>query len=180
MEKVIMMGRRVYGSELAVHPESGYQYKAEPTIWHQNRLAVDDSLCVCDQIFPTLYSTESLDGVGDASSEAQLFSAVTGIETSQEVLDHYGQRIFTLERAIMVREGRNRQNDEEVIPYFQKPDADGIPMDQSRFLKTLDHLYILRKWDLRTGWPTRASYKAVELDDVADELELLGRLPSGG
>jgi len=177
IEQLKAIGKRLYGSELAVDPESSYEYKAQPTIWHQNRLAVDDSLPVCDQRFPAIYSRTSSDGFGDPSLEAKLFSTATGVEVTEEELDMIGSRIYNLERAIMVREGRTRKDDESVIPYFQKPDRAGICLDVEKFKKLMDEFYILRGWDPKTGWPKRETLEKHGLGDVADMLKKIGRLP---
>ncbi|MEM2876203.1 MAG: aldehyde ferredoxin oxidoreductase N-terminal domain-containing protein, partial [Candidatus Bathyarchaeia archaeon] len=177
IEQLKAIGKRLYGSELAVDPESNYEYKAQPTIWHQNRLAVDDSVPVCEEIFPTIYSRFSPDGFGDTSLEAKLFSAATGIDVSEGELDQIGSRIYNLERAIMVREGRTRRDDESVIPYFQKPDRAGIRLDVEKFRVLMDEFYELRGWDVKTGWPRRETLEKLDLKDVADELDRMGRLP---
>ncbi len=177
VDQLKAIGKRLYGSELSVDPESNYEYKAQPTIWHQNRLAVDDSVPICDQIFPIIYSGDSPDGFGDTSIEAKLFSAATGIDVSEEELDHIGSRIYNLERAIMVREGRTRRDDESVIPYFKKPDRAGIRLDVEKFRRLMDEFYDLRGWDRKTGWPKRETLEKHGLKDVADELERIGRLP---
>jgi len=177
IEQLKAIGKRLYGSELAVDPESNYEYKAQPTIWHQNRLAVDDSVPVCEEIFPTIYSRTSPDGFGDTALEAKLFSAATGVEVSEEELDFIGSRIYNLERAIMVREGRTRKDDESVIPYFQKPDRAGIRLDVEKFRALMDEFYELRGWDPKTGWPRRETLEKLDLKDVADELEKIGKLP---
>jgi len=177
IEQLKAIGKRLYGSELAVDPESSYEYKAQPTIWHQNRLAVDDSLPVCDQRFPAIYSRTSPDGFGDTSLEAKLFSTATGVEVSEEELDMIGSRIYNLERAIMVREGRTRKDDESVIPYFQKPDRMGIRLDVEKFRVLMDEFYTLRGWDPKTGWPKRETLEKHDLKDVADMLKEIGKLP---
>jgi len=177
IEKIKNVGRRVYGSEKAVDPESGYEYKAQPTIWHQNRLCIKDSLPVCDQVFPLIYSRYSEDGYGDTAAEAKLFSAATGIEVGEEELDFIGSGIYNLERAIMVREGRTRKDDETVIPYFQKPDRAGYRLDVKKFRALMDEFYELRGWDPKTGWPRRETLEKLGLKDVADELEKIGKLP---
>jgi len=46
--------------------------------------------------------------------------------------------ISSLERAIMVREGRNRRDEESILPYFKRPDYQGIPLDEEKF-KRLAH-----------------------------------------
>ncbi|MEM2904580.1 MAG: aldehyde ferredoxin oxidoreductase N-terminal domain-containing protein [Candidatus Bathyarchaeia archaeon] len=161
IEQIKKVAAKTYGFAETVDPESGYRFKAEPTIWHQNRDCVKDSLCVCDQVFPVMYSRETADGAGDTGLEAQLLSAVTGRETSEAELDRIGERIFNLERAIMAREGRTRKDDEEAASYFKQPDPQGIAMDE---------YYSLRGWDLEKGWPTRAKLNQLSLSDVADEL----------
>jgi aldehyde:ferredoxin oxidoreductase len=162
---------------LAVDPESNYEYKAQATIWHQNRLAVDDSMPVCDEAFPTIYSRTSSDGFGDTSLEAKLFSTATGVDVSEEELDTIGSRIYNLERAIMVREGRSRKDDESVIPYFQKPDRAGIRLDVEKFKSLMDEFYQLRGWDPKTGWPKRETLEKLGLGDVAGVLKKIGKLP---
>jgi aldehyde:ferredoxin oxidoreductase len=175
-EQLKAIGKHLYGSELAVDPKSGYEYKAQPTIWHQNRLAVDDSVPVCEEIFPTIYSRISPDGFGDTSLEAKLFSAATGIDISEKELDFIGSRIYNLERCIMVREGRTRRDDEVVIQYFQRPDRAGIRLDVQKFLSLMNEFYELRGWDSKTGWPRKETLEALGLKDVANELEKMGRV----
>lgn len=169
IEQIKDVGRRVYGSEEAVNPESGYKFKAQPAVWHENRLCVKDALPVCDQVFPILYSRHS-DGYGDISAESKLFSKATGIDIDRAELDRLGERIFSLERAIAVREGRTRKNDESVIPYFKRPDYEGFPMDEFKFKKLMDEYYELRGWDKKTGWPTNEKLIEIGLEDVADAL----------
>lgn len=170
IEEIKDVGKRVYGSERAVDPESGYEYKAQPAIWHENRLSVKDSLPVCDQVFPILYSRRAEDRYGDPAAEAKLFSSATGIDLDRAGLDRVGERIFNLERAIMIREGRTREDDESVIPYFKRPDYEGVPMDVSRFRRLMDEYYDLRGWDRETGWPTREKLRELGLGDVAEAL----------
>ena len=174
IQEIEEISEKVYGSKLAVALDSGYQYKAQPAIWHQHRDVIKDSLPVCDQMgFPLIYSEK---GYGDTSVEARLFSAVTGIQKSEEELNKFGEMVINLERAIMVREGRTRRDDESIKPYFKKPDSDGILLDTARFARLLDEFYELRGWDKTTGRPTREKLEELGLKDVADELEKLGLL----
>ncbi len=46
----------------------------------------------------------------------------------------------------MVREGRTRNDDEQVIPYFVKPDRSGIGLDEERFKRLMEEFYELRGW----------------------------------
>ncbi len=177
MEQVEKVARRVYGSEKAVSLESGYEYKVQPTIWHENNDCVKDSLLTCDQVFPVLYSRQGEDGYGDVEADAVLFTAATGIKATGAELNRVGERVFNLERAIAVREGRTRRDDETVIPYFKKPDYQGIPMDEVKFLTLMDEFYALRGWDVKTGIPTRLKLEELNLGFAADELGRIGKLP---
>ncbi|MEM2648712.1 MAG: aldehyde ferredoxin oxidoreductase C-terminal domain-containing protein, partial [Candidatus Bathyarchaeia archaeon] len=127
--------------------------------------------------FPIIFSPSSPDGFGDTGLEAKMLSAVTGIDITEEELDFIGSRIYNLERAIMVLEGRTRKDDEAVIPYFQKPDVNGIRLDVNRFKELMDEFYRLRGWDPKTGWPKRETLEKHDLKEVADKLESVGRLP---
>jgi aldehyde:ferredoxin oxidoreductase len=172
IEEIERVSEKVYGSRLAVSLDSGYKYKAQPTIWHQHRDVIKDSLPVCDQMgFPLIYSEL---GYGDTSVEAKLFSAVTGIQKIEEELNRFGEMIINLERAIMVREGRTRRDDESIRPYFRRPDRNGVTLDNAKFAELLEEFYELRGWDKATGRPTREKLEELDLRDVADELEKLG------
>ena len=170
IESMKKAAKRVYGSEEAVDPESEYRWKAWPAIWHQNRLAIKDSLPVCDQLFPLIFHAARDDGYADIEAEARLFSLATGEETTWVELDNIGSRIYNLERAIMVREGRTRSLDEEATAYFFKPDPRGETLDPDKFRALFTEFYEMRGWDTETGWPTRSTLEEADLADVADEL----------
>ena len=172
------ISKQIYGTERTIEPS--YDYKAQRAIWHQNRSCVKDSLVLCDSIYPMTSSGATSDRSGYTAAESDLFSSVTGIEMSEAELDRVGERIFNLERAIMVREGRTKEYDLNcgVVKYLRdRPDTDGIRLDEAKFTEALEELYTLRGWDVKTGWPTRARLEELGLKDVADELGKLGRLP---
>jgi aldehyde:ferredoxin oxidoreductase len=49
-----------------------------------------------------------------------------------------------------------------------------VEKDQFEALK--DEYYQLRGWDVSSGLPTRATMQALELEDIADDLETRGLL----
>ena len=120
----------------------------------------------------------SEDGAADTALMAKLFSACTGIEVSEEELQKAGERIFNLLRAIDIRNyGRDRREDERTVDYFMYPGKDdGVMLDKEKFLKILDKYYELRGWSRANGWPTRAKLEELDLKEVADELEKIGKL----
>lgn len=91
-------------------------------------------------------------------------------------------RCFNILRALHVKQGRTRQDDESVIPYFvNQPSyhpSEIQTLDVTKFRALLDNYYTRRGWDKATGYPTRATLEGLGLKDVADELNSLGKLPS--
>lgn len=173
-----VLSQQIYGTEKTVDPT--YEYKAPRAIWHQNRGCAKDSLVLCDAVYPIVSSEMTEDRSGFTAAESELVSAITGIELSESDLDHIGERIFNLERAIMVREGRSKEYDlnSGVMTYLHtRPDTDGIYLEKSLFTQSLDEFYQLRGWDIATGWPTESTLKRLNLSSVAFELNKLGRLP---
>ena len=113
-----------------------------------------------------------------------MYNYVTGKSMDMDEYLKTGERILNMERAIEVREGRTRQGgwytnaDESVIPYYEKwNDCNGENLDANQFRALLDRYYTLVGWDVETGWPTRAKLEELDLKDVADELESIGKLP---
>jgi len=181
LEKVHAVCEKVYGDPRVGDPAFDYdppEVKAIPAIWHTDCGMVVDSLILCDWEHPRVFSMFSEDGAADTALMAKLFSACTGIEVSEEELQKAGERIFNLLRAIDIRNyGRDRREDERTVDYFMYPGKDdGVMLDKEKFLKILDKYYELRGWSRANGWPTRAKLEELDLKEVADELEKIGKL----
>ncbi|OKY79081.1 MAG: Aldehyde:ferredoxin oxidoreductase [Candidatus Methanohalarchaeum thermophilum] len=186
-DKVREVSERLYGYEGAMDYEVTYdppEAKASAAVWHRWRGALVASLLLCDWQMPRVFTLRPKDGPQTyPQAEAEMFSAVTGINMSEEELDKAGERIWNLERAIDVRYGRNRDWDESIIPYFEHPsmDAEGEgkhAFDAEEWKKQLTAFYELSGWDTETGRPTRSKLEELDLDDVADQLEEKDLLPS--
>ncbi|MFC2045398.1 aldehyde ferredoxin oxidoreductase family protein [Chloroflexota bacterium] len=110
----------------------------------------------------------------------ELFSLATGIKIDEEGIKEIGDRILTLERAFIVREGISRKDDILVGRYMDEPVRggpwDGLAFDREKWDKMLDEYYDLVGWDKETGVPTRAKLEELGLQDVTRELEKLGKL----
>jgi aldehyde:ferredoxin oxidoreductase len=106
---------------------------------------------------------------------AELFSAAVGTEVNEDGIKQIADRIWTLERALIVREGVTRKDDILVGRLTDEPPhggpLDGIAHDQAKWDKMLDEYYDLVGWDKKSGVPTRAKLETLGLKDVADELE---------
>jgi aldehyde:ferredoxin oxidoreductase len=160
-------------------PEWREEFKEDPyrgdigpwmAIWDEHKSELKNSLTLCDWAFPL---------PGRTSVEAELFSAVTGINTTEEDLDKAGERLKNQIRALTMRNhDRTREQEfNEIMPFFSIPDHSGIPIDKEEFAIMVDNYYEQRGWDKATGWPTITKLEELDLKDVADELAGLGKLP---
>jgi len=190
------IGSRFWGSEKAVD-FSTYEGKALSAIKIQNREYAKESLILCDFVWPMFDDAGSGDHVGAPMIESQLLSAVTGQEVSEAELDTLGERIFNLNRAINLREGRKGRED-DCLPKTQfieriEPIADvfgmhnpelllpgagdeiisrkGKALDKEKFEQLLDEYYELRGWDRATGFPKKEKLEELGLGWVKDGLQ---------
>jgi len=133
-----------------------------------------DSLELCKFCTPYLGMVMTVKNMTD------LFGMVTGMEVSEEAMKESADRIWTLERAFIVREGITRKDDVLVGRSMDEPvhegPLDGLAFDREKWGQMLDEYYDLVGWDKETGAPTRARLESLGLKDVADELEKLGKL----
>ena len=183
-EVVHNIARAFWGSDEAGDFTS-YEGKALAAKKVQNRTYSRDSLGLCDFAYPITYSFNTADHVGDPDLEAKIFTAVTGI--AGEGLDRYGERIFNLQRAILLREGRRVPEDDfppeynfteqlKAIPNFEEMtvvgpggkavSAVGKVLDRDRFISMLKEYYRLRGWDEETGLAKAETLAALGLDDL--------------
>jgi aldehyde:ferredoxin oxidoreductase len=193
------IGKKFWGSEIAAD-FSTFEGKAMAAVKIQNRRVIHESLILCDMSWPMLYSPATEDHVGDPTLERQVFSAITGIETDEERLDEYAQRIFNIQRADQIKDGRKGREDDSLEEFHftvglkrdfgnEKclvPGKDGEPisrrgmvLDRDAFEKMKDEYYSLRGWDIASGLPTREALERVDLREVADGLEKIGKLAGG-
>jgi aldehyde:ferredoxin oxidoreductase len=189
------IARRFWGSELAAD-FSTYEGKALAAAKIQDRANVKESLILCDVLWPITHSRYSESHVGDPSLESQILSAVTGEEIDEEGLYRIGERIFNLQRAILVREGHHgRESDMLPEPFYTKPLKSAMPdnpeclapgkdgkivsmkgavVDRGKFEQMRDEYYQLRAWDVATGLQTKKQLVTLGLATVAENLEQRG------
>ncbi len=148
--------------------------RADIIRWGEDCIAVSDCLGVCMFASATAWSVSP-------DVMAQLFSAATGIDMSEEEIMCVGRKIVTLERAFNIREGHARKND--TLPYMLMHEKvtegpqKGFINSQEELDKMLDDYYTKHEWDLKTGWPTEETYRELGLDFVTDELKSAGKIP---
>jgi aldehyde:ferredoxin oxidoreductase len=169
-----------------------HEGKAMAAVNIMNRTYVKDSLLLCDSSWPIMVSWNTPDHVGDPGLESRIFSAVTGIETDETGLNQYGERIFNLQRGVLLREGRRpKTNDvpeefnftDPVETVFMNPDVivpgpeqevisrKGQTMDRDVFEAMRKEFYDLRGWDSETGLQKAKTLERLGLSDLIQDLK---------
>jgi aldehyde:ferredoxin oxidoreductase len=185
------IGKRFWGSETTAD-FSTCEGKALAAKRIQDRQYAKECLILCDFLWPIVVTKRSQDYVGDPSLESKILSAVTGREVDEDALYRIGERVFNLQRAILVREGHRAREDDRLpdnwhtIPLEKDntnpeclvPGRDGkiisrkgAVVHREEFEKMKDEYYGLRRWDVATGFQTKATLEELGLRDVADDLE---------
>ncbi|KAF0123671.1 MAG: Tungsten-containing aldehyde ferredoxin oxidoreductase Aor [bacterium] len=174
---------RFWGSKIAAD-FSTYEGKALAAAKIQDRQYAKESLILCDFIWPIMHTGITEDHVGDPTLESKVYSAVTGKEIDEEGLYGIGERIFNLQRAILIREGHKGREDDTLedfnfdIPlkgdFLNEdcllPGEDGKPfsrkgmvLDRKGFDKMKDEYYHIRGWDVSTGLQTLGKLRELKL-----------------
>ena len=124
--------------------------------------------------------------------ESRIVSAITGKDLDEVDLNKTGERIFNLQRAILLRQGWGGRKGDRLLEYLHReplggmffdpdckaPGKDGkqisrkdATVEKERFEKLKDEYYVLRGWDVETGFQTRKKLKELDMDDIAGDLE---------
>lgn len=119
----------------------------------QNWRMVSNSLIMC------IFATYSPDEV------AQMYSLVTGVNTSVDQLMSIGERIITLKRLINLKLGFTVKDD-TIPPHLLRPLEGPTRGMVPNLEKQLKDYYNFRDWDQQTGHPSAAALKKVGLADL--------------
>lgn len=163
--------RQVYGREISPDPTS-YSDKAFMVWWSEIQYALGDALGICR--FAQKFN--SIEHLG-LEEFARLLYLATGMEFSEENLTEVGERIVTLERLFLQREGAGRSWDSLPERYFDEPIPSGAfkgqKLDRNQFDQMLNDYYDLHGWDHTTGNPLPRSVAALGMEPVVRGEELL-------
>ena len=162
-----------------------------------DRTYVKDSLLLCDSCWPMMVSWNTPDHVGDPTLESRIFSAVTGVETDETGLNQYGERIFNLQRGVLLREGRRPKADDVLEEFnftdpvetvFMNSDVivpgpgeevisrKGQTLDQHVFEEMRAEFYDLRGWDAESGLQKAETLERLGLSDLIQDLKKIGSI----
>jgi len=188
------IAKRFWGNEAAADL-STCEGKAVAGKRIQDRQYAKECLILCDWVFPVMDSKNTEDHVGDPSLESKILSAVTGDEVDEQSLYRIGERVFNLQRAILVREGHRAREDDKLpdewhtmplkkgvldpeclVPgkHGEVTSRIGAVVDRQEFEKLKDEYYQLRRWDIVTGLQSRGILEELGLKDIAEDLEPRG------
>jgi aldehyde:ferredoxin oxidoreductase len=127
----------------------------------QDGLVLPDILNTC-KFF--MYAGITLDNLAD------LLSASTGWDIKGRDLLEVGERVLNLQRLFNMREGLSRKDD--ILPerikqkpafgFYEKEDQCAI----KDFEGMLDEYYEARKWDIKTGMPSKEKLKELGLEEL--------------
>jgi len=137
---------------------------------------VNNSLGICH--FVTTGSHPSFLGLPEI---AELYSAATGWETTEDDFRRLATRMLNVEKAFnILHAGFSRKDDyppprclEEPIP---RGSAAGFKIGKEKWDHLLDEYYEMHNWDKETGFPTRECLEELGLKEIADDLEKAGKL----
>jgi len=195
-EVVRGIARRFWGGEAAAD-FSNSEGAALAAKMIQDRQYAKDCLILCSFVWPILESESTSDHVGDPALESQLFSAITGRDMDESTLNGVGERVFNLNRAILIREG-HRGKEDDALPdsWYRYPLKADLPnpellvpgkgneavcrrgalVDREDFEGIRQEYYQMRHWDPATGLQTKSRLAELGLADIALDLERRGLL----
>jgi aldehyde:ferredoxin oxidoreductase len=152
------VGRTMEDLDIGLTDRFEEEGKAELVVRHQNWRSACDALVSC--ILPNLPSDDLV----------AMLSAATGWEVTKADLLRTGERILNLKRMLNLRWGLEPKS-ERLPRLFMEPLADGgaaghVP-DVERLLSDY---YDVRRWDRKSGRPSKEKLQELGLEDVASEL----------
>ncbi len=175
------------------------EHKAKQVAWSRRYAGFwNESMAFCEMLLPLFINASNPDCSGPTpDSEIRYYQAVTGNKISFADTIEIGRKIWNLERAIRVLQGRHRDQ-EKFFPFMHMPGASlitptgGEPvyqngkwswqplmdmyLDESGVELFKTNFYKLEGWDVDTGWPTRKTLEELSLNKVADTMASKTRL----
>ena len=169
-----------------------YEGKALAAKKIQDRTYVKESLLLCDFLWPVLWVRFADDHTGDPTLESQLLSAITGQEIAEAGLNKIGERIFNLQRAVLLRQGWDGRKGDTLLDHLHDEPLDNVffnpeclvptstgeivsrkgnKIEREDFEALKGEYYELRGWDVASGLLTEKTLAELGLEDISEELK---------
>ena len=130
--------------------------KGRSVAFFENIRAVADSMEVCRFV--------ARGKLGFPENLVAMLNMVTGLEFTPEELYTVGERIVNLERLFNLKAGMTVADDTLPDRYLQEPLPDGSAEGRTVPLqKMLEEYYSVRDWDMKTGYPSKAKLRSLDL-----------------
>jgi aldehyde:ferredoxin oxidoreductase len=141
------------------HPESKDVNIPKMSKWAEDLISLYNTLGMC--IRPPV-----LQAVGPTLL-AELYSSLTGIEITGEVLMKTGERIWNLQKLFNLREGEKKEDSVYPQRFYQEMLPDGPSrgriLNPAKVQETLEEYYKARGWERDTGIPTKEKLRELEI-----------------
>jgi aldehyde:ferredoxin oxidoreductase len=169
------LAEQVYGVRALGNPLA-FEGKVALVGYMEHLTRINNSTGLCHSL--TTWSNPAFIGLPEI---AELYSAATGWETTEDDLKRKAARMLNVEKAFnILHVGFSREDDyppqrclEEPIP---RGSAAGFQIRREKWDRLLDEYYDMHNWDKKTGFPTRECLEELNLEQIADELEKVDRL----
>ncbi len=188
------IARRFWGSEAAADMTT-MKGKARAAKLIQERQLAKECAGFCDWMFPLIDIPNDKEHVGDPTFESRILSAALGRDFSEEDFYHLGERVFNLQRAIILREGHvarkddflpDEWHDNPIETHVADPECIvpgkkgrivsqvGRKVNRDEYRGIRDDYYRYRGWDVPTGLQSVEMLQSLGLDKAAESLKSLG------
>jgi aldehyde:ferredoxin oxidoreductase len=181
------MAEDYWGSQAAVD-FSTFEGKVLASTRIQDYGYVKESLILCDLTWP-IHQVRDIDrSIHLGTLESRIASAITGRKLDEKGLLKIGERIFNLQRMLLLRNGWKGRESDTLMDYHHTEPLEevywsvdclapgkngevisrkGAILDRNDFEKMKDEFYTLRHWDVKSGVPTKDKLKELDLEDIA-------------
>jgi aldehyde:ferredoxin oxidoreductase len=175
------------------------EHKAKMVAWARRFAGFyNESMSFCEMMLPVFVRRSPSNIAGPSPElEYRYYKAVTGNNLAFSDTMEIGRKIWNVERAIRVMQGRHRTN-ENFAPFMYMPGAafmsldggkpvyengkwsfqrqDDLYLDREGVELFKTHFYKLDGWGVDTGGPTRQTLEGLGLKKIADTMAGRGKL----
>ncbi len=165
-------------------------HKVKQVAWHRHyeRFWID-STGFCGWRWPMFFTNNTVDRVGATpEAEPKFYNAVTGKNITFADGMEMGRKIWNLDKAIWVLQGRhrnqevfpdyvyNKPSEAHIMPVYQNGQWSyaanaGRKLDRAKFEEWKTKFYDFEGWNTDNGWPKRNTLESLRLKKVADTLQ---------
>ena len=185
------MAEEYWGSKAAVD-FSTFEGKALAAKMIQDYGYVKESLILCDMTWP-IHQVHDIDhSIGLCTLESRITSAITGRKLDEKGLLKIGERIFNLQRMLLLRDGWKGRTDDTLLDFYHEEPLEsvywsadclapgkngevisrkGAMLERTDFENMKDEFYALRGWDVKSGIPTKDKLKELDLNNITPDNE---------